>query len=154
MNWTGLKNNGKENWITSQLGYLAPMSEANTIFQAFQVENSLKNPRNTFISKINRSYSNGLANKAKEIPCGLSKAHGKIKVQLQPKKNAVKSLKNRQTWTEHIIKPTYGDVSTLKGGWEAFTDQMLTDLKLAVQQPSSLNHPSCFTEDARGSWPL
>ena len=64
----------------------------------------------------------------------------------QPKKNAVKSLKNRQMWTKHIIKPTYGDVSTLEGGWEAFTDQMLRDLKFAVQQPSSLNHPSCFTE--------
>ena len=42
-------------------------------------------------------------------------------------------MKNRQMWTKHIIKPTYGDVSTLKGDWEAFTDQMLTDLKLAVQ---------------------
>ena len=37
-----MKKYGKENWITSQLGYLAPMSEANTTFQAFQVENSLK----------------------------------------------------------------------------------------------------------------
>ena len=63
-------------------------------------------------------------------------------------------MKNRQTWTKHIIKPTYGDVSTLKGGWEAFTDQMVTDLKLAVQQPSSLNQPSCFTEDAKEVGPL
>ena len=34
-----------------------------------------------------------LANKANRRPCGLSKSHGKIKVQLQPKKNAIKSLK-------------------------------------------------------------
>ena len=67
---------------------------------------------------------------------------------------ALKSLKIRQTLVKHIIKPTYGDISTFKGGWEAFTVQMVTDLKLAVQQPSSLNQPSCFTEDARGSWPL
>ena len=52
---------------------LAPMSEANTISQAFQVENSLKTPRNVLISNFNRSYSNGFTIKAKEIPCGLSK---------------------------------------------------------------------------------
>ena len=80
------------------------------------------------------------------MPCGLSKSHGKIKVQLQPNKNTVKSLKNRKTQIEHIKITTCGDISTLEGGWEAFTDQMLPDLKLAVQQPSSLNHPSCFTK--------
>ena len=53
---------------------------------------------------------------------------------------AIKSLKIRQTLVKHIIKPTYGDISTFKGGWEAFTDQMVTDLKLAVQA-SSLNQP-------------
>ena len=40
-------------------------------------------------------------------------------------------------WIEHIKITTCGDISTLEGGWEAFTDQMLPDLKCAVQQPSS-----------------
>ena len=129
------------------------MSEANnTIFQAIQVENSLKNPRNTFISNFNRSYSNGLANKGK-MPCGWSKHMEKSKSNFNLTEKAIKSLKIRQTLVKHIIKPTYGDISTFKGGWEAFTDQMVTDLKLAVQA-SSLNQPSCFTEDARGSWLL
>ena len=46
----------------------------------------------------------------------LVKAHGKIKVQLQPNRKAIQSLKTRQTQVKHIIKPTYGDISTFKGG--------------------------------------
>ena len=46
----------------------------------------------------------------------LVKAHGKIKVQLQPNRKSNKSLKIRQTLVKHIIKPTYGDISTFKGG--------------------------------------
>ena len=50
------------------------------------------------------------------MPCSLSKSHGKIKVQLQPNKNTVKSLKNRKTQIEHIKITTCGDISTLEGG--------------------------------------
>ena len=65
---------------------------------------------------------------------------------------AIKSLKIRQTLVKHIIKPTYGDISTFKGGWEAFTDQMVTDLKLAVQQlPLSTNpHASLKMQEEVG----
>ena len=92
------------------------MSEANnTIFQAIQVENSLKNPRNTFISNLNRSYSNGLANKGK-MPCGWSKHMEKSNSNFNLTEKAIKSLKIRQMLVKHIIKPTYGDISTFKGG--------------------------------------
>ena len=44
--WTEPVKIQQRNQVTSQLGYLAPMSEANnTIFQAIQVENSLKKPK-------------------------------------------------------------------------------------------------------------
>ena len=61
-------------------GLSGPHEGSKYHFPGFPGGKQPKNPRNTFISKINRSYSNGLANKAKEIPCGLSKAHGKIQV--------------------------------------------------------------------------
>ena len=40
-----------------------------------------------------------------------------------------------------------GDISTLKGSWEASPDQMLTDFTNA--QTCALNQPSCFTEEGK-----
>ena len=93
------------------------MSEANnTIFQAIQVENSLKTPRNTFISNFNKNYSNSLANKGKGMSCGWSKHMEKSKSNFNLTEKAIKSLKIRQMLVKHIIKPIYGDISTFKGG--------------------------------------
>ena len=65
---------------------------------------------------------------------------------------AIKSLKTRQTQVKHIIKPTYGDISTFKGGWEAFTDQMVTDLNLLYSShPLSTNpHASLKMQEEVG----
>ena len=41
----------------------------------------------------------------------LVKAHGNFNLT----EKAIKSLKIRQTLVKHIIKPTYGDISTFKG---------------------------------------
>ena len=51
---------------------------------------------------------------------------------------------------KHIKLNTCGDIST---GWEAFADQMLSDLKMCYTHPlSTINLASL--NDARGSWPL
>ena len=93
------------------------MSEANKYhFPGYPGGKQPKNPRNTFISNFNRSYSNGLANKGKRIPCSWSKHMEKSKSNFNLTEKAIKSLKIRQTLVKHIIKPTYGDISTFKGG--------------------------------------
>ena len=93
------------------------MSEANKYhFPGYPGGKQPKNPRNTFISKINRSYSNGFTIKGKRIPYGWSKHMEKSKSNFNLTEKAIKSLKTRQTQVKHIIKPTYGDISTFKGG--------------------------------------
>ena len=44
---------------------------------------------------------------------------------------------------KHNKTNTCGVISTLKGGWDTFPDQMESDLKHS--NTSSLNQPSCFT---------
>ena len=77
---------------------------------------------------------------------------GKLKSNFNTAKNPWKLLKNRQMPIKHNKTSTLGDISTLKGGWEASPDQMLTDFKNA--QTCSLNHPSCFTEEEKITLPL
>ena len=116
--------------VTSWLGYLAPRSEANdTIFQAFQVENSLKPKEHNiklnyieifkWFSKLNKFSKRFTKTKQKHM--------GKLKSNFNTTKNPWKLLKNRQTPIKHNKTITLGDISTLKGGWEVTPDQMLTD---------------------------
>ena len=44
-------------------------------------------------------------------------------------KNLWKSPENRQTPIKHNKTNTFGVISTLKGGWDPFSDQMETDLQ-------------------------
>ena len=50
------------------------------------------------------------------MPCGWSKHMEKSKSNFNLTEKAIKSLKIIQTLVKHIIKPTYGDISTFKGG--------------------------------------
>ena len=78
---------------------------------------------------------------------------GELKSNFNTTKCPWKLLKNRQTPIKHNKTVTLGDISTLKGGWEAFTDQMLPDLKICYTHPLSTIHLASLS-DARGHHPL
>ena len=77
----------------------------------------------------------------------MSKAHGKLKSNFYSIKNQGKLSKNRQMPTKHNNLVPCGDISTLKGVWEASPDQMLTDFINA--QTCAFNQPSCFSEEGK-----